>query len=51
MSLGAGEPVVLELKEGLSAAEEAQECYRRIRKLRRSIQAVKPLLEQVRGSI
>jgi predicted ribosome quality control (RQC) complex YloA/Tae2 family protein len=38
---------MLPLREGWSAAEEAQNAYRRIRKLRRSVEAVKPLLEQV----
>lgn len=45
-----GEPLLLPVREGWSAAEEAQDAYKKIRKLKRSIQAVKPLIEQVRTS-
>lgn len=45
-----GAEIRIPLPPGKSAADEAQALYARVRKLRRSVDAVKPLLEKVGGT-
>lgn len=46
-----GEEIRLPISPGKSAADEAQALYARVRKLRRSVDALKPLLEKVRVDV